>query len=71
MALGPEDVCKVRFGSELTPQSVRTLQLIRDAFGTVFKIKRDVEGEGTDKEKVTIVLSCLGIGYKNMSRRIV
>jgi len=77
MAMGPEDVCKVRMGSELTPQAVRTLQLLRDAFGTVFKIKREGESggggdEGAGKQgRSTVVLSCLGIGYKNMSRRIV
>eukprot|EP00605_Chrysophyceae_sp_TOSAG23-4_P000621 GSChrysophyteH1.ASY1.ANO1.700.1 assembled CDS len=66
MAMGPEDVCKVRFGSELTPQSVKTLQLLRDAFGVVFKISKDFEGQ-----RQTTLLSCLGIGYKNMSRKIV
>jgi RNA 3'-terminal phosphate cyclase-like protein len=65
MAMGPEDVCKVRFGCELSPQSVKTLQLLRDAFGTVFKIRKEIEGE-----RETILLSCLGIGYKNMSRKI-
>ena len=69
MVMGPEDVCKVRFGSELTPQAIKTLQLLRDAFGTIFKIKRDAQpdvGEGS-----TLLLSCLGTGYKNMSRKIV
>ena len=45
------------------------LQILRDAFACVFKIKRekgvDQQGEGS------IVLSCLGTGYKNMSRRVV
>ena len=66
MVVGPEDVCKVRFGSELTPQAILTLQLLRDAFGTVFKIKRD-----DSQEASTIILSCLGTGYRNMARRIV
>jgi|MDTB01.1.fsa_nt_gb RNA 3'-terminal phosphate cyclase-like protein len=70
MVMGPEDVCKVRFGSELTPQAITTLQLLRDAFGTLFKVKRDSThpdvGEGS-----TLLLSCLGTGYKNMSRKIV
>jgi RNA 3'-terminal phosphate cyclase-like protein len=68
MTMGPEDVCKVRFGSVLTQQSISTLQLIKDAFGTVFKIKSEVDS-ATGRE--TVLLSCLGIGYKNMSRKIV
>ena len=68
MAMGPEDVCKVRFGSELTPQSVRTLQLLRDTFGTVFKIKKE---EDVTTGRVSTLLSCLGIGMKNMNRKIV
>mmetsp|Transcript_12155 Transcript_12155/g.18355 ORF Transcript_12155/g.18355 Transcript_12155/m.18355 type:complete len:362 (+) Transcript_12155:64-1149(+) len=62
MTMSPEDVCKVRFGSSLTDQSVETLRLLKDAFGVVFKIKEDPETH-------TLQLSCLGIGYKNMSRK--
>ena len=40
MVVTPEDVSKVRFG-ELTDQAVRTLRLIREAFGVTFKIKED------------------------------
>lgn len=64
MVLGPEDVCKVRFGSELTDQAIMTLRLLKDAFGVIFKIKKE-------QDTNTIVLSCLGVGYKNMSRKIV
>ena len=46
--------------------SLPTLQLLRDAFGVVFKISKDFEGQ-----RQTTLLSCLGIGYKNMSRKIV
>lgn len=67
MAMGPEDVCKVRFGSELTPAAIKTLQLIRDAFGTIFKIKNEVLHNG----RKSTLLSCLGSGYKNMSRKII
>lgn len=66
MALGPEDVCKVRFGCELTSAAVRTLRLVKDFFGVTFKIKEDRENGSP-----SILLSCLGIGYKNMSRKIV
>eukprot|EP01035_Chromulina_nebulosa_P020430 gene20430-26511_t len=111
MALGPEDVCKVRFG-ELTKNSIEILRLLKDAYGIVFKIKvdsedtipndipDDISDEGSQNmddennnpdssnnlidglgnvgvnsrkytnEKNTVLLSCLGIGYINMSRRI-
>lgn len=76
-------VLKVRFG-ELTDQSIRALRLLRDAFGVTFKIK-EVAGtdeetvssgaRGAKKEEgvslgKTVLLSCLGTGYINMSRRI-
>ena len=83
---------QVRFG-ELTEQSIRTLRLMRDAFGVTFKIKEEISAtsdsadsstsngtkiNGLKKEnKVdeinlgkTVLLSCLGTGYINMSRRI-
>ena len=74
---------QVRFG-ELTDQSIRALRLLRDAFGVTFKIK-EVSGtdeesgssgvRGAKKEEdmslgKTVLLSCLGTGYINMSRRI-
>lgn len=62
MVMGPEDVCKVRFGNQLTDTAIETLRLLRDSFGVTFKIKKDTT---TD----TILLSCLGIGYKNINRK--
>jgi RNA 3'-terminal phosphate cyclase-like protein len=61
MVLGPEDVSKVRFGV-LTDQAIEVLRLLRVAFGVVFKIRED-------KETNTLLLSCLGVGYKNTSRK--
>lgn len=61
MVMGPEDVAKVRFGP-LTNASIALLRLLRDAFGVTFKIREDDDG--------TVLLSCLGVGFKNMSRKI-
>jgi RNA 3'-terminal phosphate cyclase-like protein len=61
MILCPEDVCKVRFG-QLSDNAIGTLRLIRDIFGVVFKLKED-------RETNTVMLSCLGTGYRNVSRR--
>ena len=62
MILGPEDVCKVRFG-ELTEHTVLLLRLIKEAFGVVFKIVED-------KETNTVILSCLGTGFQNVARKV-
>ena len=71
---------QVRFG-ELTDQSINTLRLLRDAFGVTFKIKEEATTNYDDDKKLskkeadislgkTVLLSCLGTGYMNMSRRI-
>lgn len=60
MCLTPEDVSRVRLGS-LTPHVIESLRLYKSAFGVEFKIAPDV---GTK----TVVLSCLGTGYRNLAR---
>lgn len=62
MCLCPEDVSKVRLGplSDYTIQFVRHLQ---DFFGVMFKIQPDAESK-------TVLFSCVGIGYKNLARKI-
>ncbi|KAI9922741.1 hypothetical protein PsorP6_002176 [Peronosclerospora sorghi] len=62
MALGPEDVAKVRFG-KLTPYSIECLRHLREFFGITFKIKPDPETK-------TVLLSCLGIGFKNLAKKV-
>jgi RNA 3'-terminal phosphate cyclase-like protein len=83
MAIASEDVSKVRFGQELTSTAISCLRIVQDAFGITFKLKRSVSVDEEDEEmapgvsarKITneadsILLSCLGSGYVNMSRRI-
>jgi RNA 3'-terminal phosphate cyclase-like protein len=62
MILCPEDVSKVRLGA-LTPYTIDSLRLYKEMFGVQFKLK-------TDAESNTIIASCLGIGFKNLTRRI-
>jgi RNA 3'-terminal phosphate cyclase-like protein len=62
MTLSPEDVSKVRFG-KLTPYTIQYLRHLRDFFGITFKIKADTETK-------TIFLSCLGIGFKNLAKKV-
>lgn len=62
MILCPEDVSKVRLGA-LTPYAVECLRLYKEMFGVTFKLKPDASNQ-------TIIASCLGIGFKNITRRI-
>lgn len=62
MALTTEDVSRVRFGS-LTDHSVQVLQLLRDVFGTVFRIRED-------RENGSVILSNLGNGHTNVAKKI-
>ena len=60
MALTPEDVSRIRVGT-LSQYSIETLRLIKQAFGVEFKVTPDMETK-------TVLLSCLGTGYRNMAR---
>jgi RNA 3'-terminal phosphate cyclase-like protein len=62
MALGPENISRVRFG-KLTTHTIQTLRLLREFFGITFRLQPDPKTK-------TVVLSCLGIGFKNMNRRV-
>ncbi|CAJ1923620.1 unnamed protein product [Cylindrotheca closterium] len=60
MTLTPEDVSRLRIGS-LSPYSVETLRLLKKFFGIEFKLK-------ADEDSKTILMSCLGTGYRNMAK---
>eukprot|EP00002_Diphylleia_rotans_P005483 TRINITY_DN14633_c0_g1_i1.p1 TRINITY_DN14633_c0_g1~~TRINITY_DN14633_c0_g1_i1.p1 ORF type:complete len:359 (-),score=56.24 TRINITY_DN14633_c0_g1_i1:238-1314(-) len=62
MVLCPEDVSKIRFG-KLTEYSVEFLRLLREFFGVTFKVV-------TDPETKTVLLTCMGIGFKNLSKKV-
>lgn len=61
-ALCPEDVSKVRVG-KLSTYGIKTLRHIKDFLGVQFNIK-------PDPTTGTVVLTCVGCGYKNLSRKI-
>ncbi|XP_076765724.1 RNA terminal phosphate cyclase 1 [Xylocopa sonorina] len=65
MALGRKDVSKVLTGP-LTPSMIQFLRDLRDFFGIVFKIKPHKE---EDEELDQVVLTCIGTGYTNISKR--
>jgi RNA 3'-terminal phosphate cyclase-like protein len=60
MCLGPEDVARIRMGT-LSQYTIASLRLFQQAFGVEFKVKADHESK-------TVLLSCLGTGYRNMAR---
>lgn len=60
MCLGPEDVSRIRVGT-LSPYSIVSLRLFKKALDVEFKVKADPETR-------TVLLSCLGSGYRNMAR---
>lgn len=73
MALGPKSVSKVVVGP-LSQYSIAYLQLLRDFFGVTFKLdtfKDDLDEEEDIDEGASprVVLTCLGIGYSNISKR--
>ncbi|XP_076239357.1 RNA terminal phosphate cyclase 1 [Calliopsis andreniformis] len=65
MALGKKDVSKVVIGP-LTPAMIQFLRDLRDFFGIVFKIEPLKE---EDEVLDQVVLTCVGVGYTNISKR--
>jgi len=61
-ALCPEDVSKVRVG-KLSTYGIKTLRHIKDFLGVQFNIK-------PDPTTGTVILTCVGCGYKNLSRKV-
>ncbi|XP_047311107.1 probable RNA 3'-terminal phosphate cyclase-like protein [Impatiens glandulifera] len=61
-ALCPPDVSKVRVG-KLSPYGIETLRSVKEFLGVVFDIK-------PDPSTATVVLKCVGSGFKNLSRKI-
>lgn len=60
MCLTPEDVSRIRVGT-LSSYTIESLRLFKTAFGVEFKVK-------ADHDTKTVLLSCLGTGYRNMAR---
>ena len=72
MVLGPPDVSKILVGP-LSPYAVQFLRHSRDFFSVMFKLEtqRPAEEEdralnlGADK----VMMTCMGVGYTNLSKR--
>ncbi|KAI8812422.1 RNA 3'-terminal phosphate cyclase/enolpyruvate transferase [Cladochytrium replicatum] len=61
IALGPQDVGKVRLGG-LSPFTVQLLRDLRTFLGVTFKVEADVETK-------TVLLTTVGVGFVNVSKR--
>nr|CAG4640852.1 EOG090X05X4 [Eulimnadia texana] len=73
MALGPKDVSKTLLGP-LSPYTINFLRHLRDFLGTMFKIEtktRDSDDEELQTGADKVLLTCVGIGYTNISKTTV
>ena len=61
-ALCPKELCRVRVGP-LTPHAIGALRDMRDILGIQFDIKPEYSSK-------TVVLSCIGTGYRNLNRAV-
>jgi len=62
MALGPEDVAKLRIG-KLSNYTIEVLRNLKQFFGTTFQITPDPETK-------TVLLTCVGSAFKNLGRTL-
>lgn len=74
MALGQKNVSKFVTGP-LSTYTITFLQHLREFFGITFKIENYVDDEqAEDEDRVgssKVILTCVGIGYSNISKRTV
>ena len=76
MSLGPSDVSKMVTGP-LSPYTVQALRHVRDFMEIVFKLEtyrgeEEQEAEGGQKLRLgadKVLLTCVGLGYTNMSKK--
>lgn len=73
MALGPKNVSKAVTGP-LSQYSIKFLQLLREFLGITFKLDTYEEEKDDEMEEDTsspkVALSCIGVGYSNLARRV-
>ncbi|XP_046753307.1 RNA 3'-terminal phosphate cyclase-like protein [Diprion similis] len=69
MALGKKDISKMTLGP-LTQAAIQFLRDLRDFFGIVFKIDMVSSDETIVEEPSLVLLTCVGIGYSNINRRV-
>jgi RNA 3'-terminal phosphate cyclase-like protein len=60
MCLTPQDVSRVRVGT-LSQYTIHCLRLYKELMGVEFKVQPDMDTK-------TVLLSCLGVGYRNNAK---
>lgn len=71
MALGPKDVSKLETGP-LTEYTIWFLRHLKEFFGITFKIEpKENDDEDNSRGADKVVLTCVGIGYTNISKRTI
>ena len=63
-ALSSEDVSKLRLPLTLPNSAIATLRLLREFFAVTFKFREEAATGGT------VVVSCLGCGFKNTAKKV-
>ena len=74
MALGQKNVSKFLSGP-LSQYTISFLQLLREFFGVTFKLenyKDEILEEENEEEagSTKVMMTCVGIGYSNISKRV-
>ena len=73
MTMSPKDVSKCLLGP-LSPYTIQFLRHLRDFFGHTFKLeshKKSEEEEELNMGTHKVVITCMGIGFTNLSKRAV
>nr|XP_023025774.1 probable RNA 3'-terminal phosphate cyclase-like protein [Leptinotarsa decemlineata] len=70
MALGDKDVSKIVTGP-LTEYSIWFLRHLKDFFGVTLKIEPQEDEENSGDGSAKVLLTCVGIGYTNLSKRTI
>lgn len=72
MVLGQQDVSKLQTG-QLTEYTIQYMRHIRDFFQVMFKVEPKRVSEEEEELKLggeKLLLTCVGVGYSNLSKRI-
>jgi len=77
IALGEKNVSKYLTGP-LSEYTIHFLQHLRDFFAITFKLSNLTEEDGDDEimddgssDSIKVLMTCIGVGYKNISKRII
>ncbi|XP_063919917.1 probable RNA 3'-terminal phosphate cyclase-like protein isoform X2 [Zophobas morio] len=70
MALGQQDVSKFVTGP-LTENAIGFLRHLKEFFGVTFKVAHESDEDSSGRGTQKVVLTCVGIGYKNISKRTI